>query len=124
MIYLDLILLCKLGIRSTSHLMECPPFLCLSGFRYVYYYLERRETLVIINEDCLYPNKSYKGEGDYQMKTTNSTISDRLHTLANEYSTTPETLANIAVQRLLNDVELFRNLRAGKEVTLPPNEQT
>jgi len=54
---------------------------------------------------------------------TNPTLTDRLHTLANEYSTTPEMLVNIATQRLLNDVELFRNLRAGKFI-LPPNEQT
>jgi hypothetical protein len=46
-------------------------------------------------------------------------IYDRLHTLAVEFSvTTTEAtknlLVNIAVKRLLDDVELVRNLRAGK----------
>ena len=38
---------------------------------------------------------------------------DRLHTLAVEYSVTTDLLINIAVKRLLDDVELLRNLRMG-----------
>ena len=38
---------------------------------------------------------------------------DRLHTLAAEYSVTTELLINLAVKRLLDDVELIRCLRAG-----------
>jgi len=49
----------------------------------------------------------------------NPLLYDRLHTLAVEYSatTTAETtdlLVNLAVKRLLDDVEFVRNLRAGK----------
>ena len=39
---------------------------------------------------------------------------DRLHTLAVEYSLTLEILINLAVKRLVDDVELLRNLRLGK----------
>ena len=41
-------------------------------------------------------------------------LHDRLYTLAAEYSVTVELLINLAVKRLLNDVELLRDLRAGK----------
>lgn len=39
---------------------------------------------------------------------------DRLHTLAVEYSVSKELLINLAVKRLLDDVEFLRDLRAGK----------
>lgn len=39
---------------------------------------------------------------------------DRLHTLSNEYNIDTNLLINLAVERLLDDVELFRNLRTGK----------
>ena len=38
---------------------------------------------------------------------------DKLHTLAAEYSLTTELLINLAVKRLIDDVELFRKLRTG-----------
>ena len=41
-------------------------------------------------------------------------LCDRLQILAAEYSTSVELLVNIAVKCLLDDVELFRDLRAGK----------
>lgn len=48
------------------------------------------------------------------VRITNSMLYDRLHTLSAEYSVSEELLVNIAVKRLLNDVELMRNLRSGK----------
>lgn len=39
---------------------------------------------------------------------------DRLHTLSNEYDMDTNLLINLAIERLLDDVELFRNLRTGK----------
>ena len=44
----------------------------------------------------------------------NPMLYDRLHTLAAEYSVTTDFLIYLAVKRLLDDVELLRNLRAGK----------
>jgi len=38
-------------------------------------------------------------------------LSDKLHILAIEYATTIDTLVNIAVSRLVNDVEFFRGVR-------------
>ena len=58
--------------------------------------------------------------------TLNPSISDKLYTLSAEYSVSLDLLADLAVKRLLDDVELIRNLRAGKlPVTYPhvQNEQ-
>ena len=38
---------------------------------------------------------------------------DRLHTLSVEYSLSKDLLVNLAIKRLLDDVDLIRNLRAG-----------
>jgi predicted transcriptional regulator len=43
----------------------------------------------------------------------NATVSDRLQTLALEYSLSEELLINAAVKKLLDDVALLRDLRAG-----------
>lgn len=39
---------------------------------------------------------------------------DRLHTLSAEYSVSVELLVNLAVQRLVDDIDFVRNLRIGK----------
>jgi hypothetical protein len=39
---------------------------------------------------------------------------DRLYMLATEYSVSAELLINVAVKRLVDDVDFIRNLRAGK----------
>lgn len=39
---------------------------------------------------------------------------DRLHTLSMEYSLSADLLASLAVKRLLDDVEVIRDLRNGK----------
>lgn len=39
---------------------------------------------------------------------------DNLNELAAEYTTTTDILVNIAVKRLIDDIELVRNLRSGK----------
>jgi predicted transcriptional regulator len=43
----------------------------------------------------------------------NATVSDRLHTLATKYSLSEELLINAAVMKLLDEVALLRDLRAG-----------
>lgn len=45
---------------------------------------------------------------------TNLMLHDRLHTLADEYSVTVESLINLAVKRLIEDVDFVRSLRTGK----------
>jgi hypothetical protein len=45
---------------------------------------------------------------------SNSLLLDRLCTLSVEYSVPVEVLINVAVKRLIDDVEFIRNLRTGK----------
>ena len=45
---------------------------------------------------------------------TDTMLSDRLHTLAMEYSTSTEFLINLAVRRLIDDIDFMRDLRAGR----------
>ena len=47
------------------------------------------------------------------VQLTNS-IYDRLHTLAAEFTISIELLINIAIKRLMDDVDFMRNLRVGK----------
>lgn len=49
----------------------------------------------------------------YAVYLTNGLLYDRLHTLAAEYALPVETLTDLAVGRLLSDVELVRELRNG-----------
>jgi len=44
---------------------------------------------------------------------SNVLLYDKLHTLSKEYTISTDLLVNLAVKRLLDDVELLRNLRAG-----------
>lgn len=46
----------------------------------------------------------------------NPMMYDKLHILSVEYNLTTDQLINLAVKRLLDDVELVRNLRVGKLV--------
>ena len=48
------------------------------------------------------------------IRVTNPMIYDKLHTLSAEYSLSTEFLVNVAVDRLLNDIDFVRNLRNGK----------
>jgi len=44
--------------------------------------------------------------------TINPSLSDRLYTLSVEYSTSVDTLANLAVKRLIEDIDFHRKLRS------------
>lgn len=44
---------------------------------------------------------------------TDSLLYDRLHTLSAEYSVPAELLINLAVKRLIDDVDFVRSLRTG-----------
>jgi len=45
---------------------------------------------------------------------SNPMLYDRLHTLSVEYSLSADILISLAVKRLLDDVEVIRDLRSGK----------
>jgi len=44
----------------------------------------------------------------------NPQFSDRVYTLAAEYSVSCDLLINLAVKRLIDDIDLLRKLRSGK----------
>ena len=50
----------------------------------------------------------------FTVQLTNPMLYDRLHTLAMEYDLPVELLVNVAVKRLLDDVDFVRGLRIGK----------
>lgn len=58
-------------------------------------------------------DKSNFGE-DFAVQITDPMLYDRLHILSAEYSVSTGLLVNIAVKRLLEDVDFVRNLRAGR----------
>lgn len=50
----------------------------------------------------------------FRIRLTSPMMYDRLHTLAAEYSLSVELLVNVAVKRLVDDVDFVRGLRTGK----------
>ena len=50
----------------------------------------------------------------FMIQLTDPMLYDRLHTLSVEYSISVESLVNLAVERLVDDVDFVRSLRAGK----------
>lgn len=50
----------------------------------------------------------------YTVQLADAMLYDRLHTLSAEYSISVEALINIAVKRLVGDIDFVRNLRIGK----------
>ena len=50
----------------------------------------------------------------FSVQLTDPMLYDRLHTLSVEYSVSVEQLVNVAVKRLVDDVDFVRGLRTGK----------
>ena len=51
---------------------------------------------------------------NFTVQITSPMLYDKLYTLSAEYSVSAELLVNLAVKRLIEDVEFIRNLRMGK----------
>ncbi len=51
---------------------------------------------------------------NFTVQLADAMLYDRLRTLSAEYSISVEALINIAVRRLVGDIDFVRNLRAGK----------
>ena len=51
---------------------------------------------------------------DFTVRLTEPMLYDRVHTMSAEYSLSVDTLVNIAVKRLIDDVDFVRNIRLGK----------
>ena len=50
----------------------------------------------------------------FSVQLTDPMLYDKLHTLSAEYSVSVELLVNVAVKRLVDDVDFVRSLRMGK----------
>ena len=50
----------------------------------------------------------------FTVQLTDPMLYDRLRTLSAEYDLSIESLVNVAVKRLVDDVDFVRNLRMGK----------
>ena len=50
----------------------------------------------------------------FRIQLTNPMLCDRLYTLSAEYSLSVDLLVDVAVKRLLDDVDFVRGLRMGK----------
>ncbi len=51
---------------------------------------------------------------NFRILLTNTMLYDRLHTLSAEYDVSVDLLVNLAVKRLIDDVDFVRSLRTGK----------
>ena len=49
----------------------------------------------------------------FMVRITDPMLYDRIHILSNEYSVSVESLVNVAVRRLVEDIDCVRELRAG-----------
>lgn len=55
-----------------------------------------------------------KNKASFTIQITNPMLYDKLHILAAEYSVSTEQLANVAIRRLVDDVDFVRSLRTGQ----------
>lgn len=51
---------------------------------------------------------------NFTVQLSDPMLYDRLHTLSAEYSVSIELLINVAVKRLIEDIDFLRSLRIGK----------
>ena len=66
-----------------------------------------------IDRNCTISEGRPSSEG-FRIQLTDPMLYDRLHTLSAEYSLSVEMLVNVAVKRLVEDVDFVRSLRTGK----------
>lgn len=69
---------------------------------------------MMMKERERYAGSESRRKENFMIQMTSPMLYDRLHILSAEYSVPEEMLVNIAVKRLLEDVDLVRNLRVGK----------
>ena len=68
----------------------------------------------MMSESKIIGMKNDDSQECFAVQLTEPMLYDRLHTLSAEYSISTETLINLAVKRLIEDVDFIRDLRAGK----------
>lgn len=68
--------------------------------------------MIIKSEDISKGNNT--SMENFMIQLTNPMLYDRLHTLSAEYSVPVDLLVNVAVKRLIDDVDFIRSLRASQ----------
>ncbi|MCH5343999.1 MAG: hypothetical protein J1E64_08160 [Acetatifactor sp.] len=68
----------------------------------------------MIMEEKYNNSNSSNSMENFTVQLTEPLLYDRLHTLSVEYSISAKMLVNVAVRRLLDDVDFVRSLRARK----------
>ena len=68
----------------------------------------------MINERKSINEESTISMEKFTVQVTNPMLYDRLHTLSIEYSVSMEQLINVAVNRLISDIDFVRGLRIGR----------
>ncbi len=66
-----------------------------------------------IEKNCTLDREESRSE-NFKVWLNDPMLYDRLHTLSAEYSVPVELLVNLAVKRLIDDVDFVRSLRTGK----------
>ena len=66
-----------------------------------------------VDKNCA-NNGSVSTSEDFRIQITTPMLYDRLRTLSAEYSVSLELLVNVAVKRLVDDVDFVRSLRTEK----------
>lgn len=74
----------------------------------------RNDYHIVVDECTEENNREVSDQEKISMYFSNPLLLDRLHILAVEYSVPAAQLIEVAVKRLVDDVDLLRNLRTGK----------
>lgn len=68
----------------------------------------------MVNEGQNSNDKSEDFREDFTFQLTDPMLYDRLRTLSAEYSVSSQMLINVAVKRLINEIDFVRSLRSGR----------
>jgi predicted transcriptional regulator len=103
--------MCSTNISKHLKAMIRKGIICSEIPYMAYMKTERRNYMIEKNNNInLEANNSME---DFRVSITNPMMYDRLHTLSVEYSVSVELLVNLAVKRLVDDVDFVRSLRVG-----------
>lgn len=104
-------------VDHSSYLISCVWHPASNAWELVAYAKKREKRgLIQVTELQRPPDspRSTKGDGNLKVELTNPTLCDKLHNLSVEYDLSEELLVNVAVKRLVDDVDFVRDLRIGK----------
>ena len=77
-------------------------------------YTIEKEVLKMDNDEKNVSSSDERWMESFTVQLSDPMLYDRLHTLSGEYSVSIELLINVAVKRLIEDIDFVRSLRIGK----------